>query len=409
MCAVRVLRTIRKAEYAEVAALFFLQSAAMSMWTVPLSTILSVHHLGKITPYAFASTALAAFVSPLIFGAMADRQTPPAKVLRGLSIATAVAMALSSLAVQLGWNQWIVLAIIQLNALCFAPTNGILAAIVFAKLSDAQKEFGPLRAMGTIGWIAGCCVISLLNADASPMAGYSGAAVWLIVCAFTFFLPAVEMPKSIARLSWHERLGLDALKLLKNRDHRVVFITVALFNIPLAGFFPYAPPHLRDLGFKYTTAWMSFGQMTEIIAMFSLGTLLLKWRLKWIFLSGLGFGVLRFAFSAMNTPATLLIGITLHGASYTLVFITAQIYLDQRIAVAWRARAQSLMLLMTSGVGNLIGYLGNGWWFDLCAKPAGTRWTLFWAGLSLTAAAVGIYFAIAYHGKGVPPGRQREA
>ena len=58
--------------------------------------------------------------------------------------------------------------------------------------------------------------------------------------------------------------------LLKNPDHRVVFITVALFAIPLAGFYPYAPPHLRELGLQHTSAWMSLGQVTEIIAMFSL-------------------------------------------------------------------------------------------------------------------------------------------
>ena len=80
--------------------------------------------------------------------------------------------------------------------------------------------------------------------------------------------------------------------------------------------------------------------------------------------------MLRFALSALNTKAWLLLGVALHGASFTLVFITAQIYLDQRVDAAWRARAQALMTLMNSGVGNLIGYLGTGWWFAACAGAA---------------------------------------
>jgi MFS family permease len=201
---------------------------------------------------------------------------------------------------------------------------------------------------------------------------------------------------------------LDALALMKNPDHRVVFITIALFAIPLCGFYPYTPPHMRELGLQRTTAWMSLGQITEIIAMFLLGSLLLRWRLKWIFACGLAFGVARFALSAVNGKEWLLAGVILHGCSFTLVFITAQIYLDQRVEAAWRARAQALMARMNSGVGNLIGYLGTGWWFVSCARPAGTEWPRFWCGLAAVVAAVLVYFLIAYHGKG-GSARQRTA
>ena len=399
MCSQRVLGSIRKAEYAELTALFFIQGAALGMWLVPLSTVLDAHGLRSIKPLAFATSALAAFVSPLIFGAMADRHASPVKVLRGLAFATAVAMALASTAIKLGWNPWLVLAFIQLHAICSSPTWSISSTIIFARLADAKKEFGPIRAMATLGWMMGCWLVSALQADTSALAGYSGAVVWLAVCAFTYVLPPLETPKSAEHLTWHERLGLDALALLKNPDHRVVFITVALFAIPLAGFYPYTPPHLRELGFAHTTAWMSLGQITEIIAMFSLGALLLHWRLKWICACGLALGVVRFALSATNGPAGLLAGVILHGASFTLVFITAQIYLDQRVDAAWRARAQSLLTLISSGVGNLAGYLGTGWWFAACVQPGGTRWPLFWGGLAIAVAVVLVYFLVAYRGR----------
>jgi MFS family permease len=252
--------------------------------------------------------------------------------------------------------------------------------------------------------------VSALNADTSALAGYAGAVTWMLVAGFTFFLPELETPKSIERLKLHQRLGLDALMLLKNRDHRVVFITVALFSIPLAGFYPYTTPHLQELGFLHTSAWMSLGQVTEVIAMLCLGKLLLNWRLKWIFATGLIIGVLRFVFCAMNGKLWLLLGVSLHGASFTLVFITAQIYLDQRVETAWRARAQALMSLMNGGVGNLIGYLGTAGWFAVCAQTTGTRWPVFWTGLAIMVAAVLIYFLSAYRGIGViPRGRIQES
>ena len=242
----------------------------------------------------------------------------------------------------------------------------------------------------------GAILISALNLDRSAYAGYLGAGFWLAVAGFTFFLPQLEVPSTAEHLTWHERLGLDALTLLKDRHVRVVFITTSLFNIPLCAFYPYAPTHLHDLGFTHTSAWMSMGQITEIIAMFSLAWLLGNWRWKWIFACGLGFGVARFALSALNTPAALLLGVTLHGASFVLVFITAQIFLDQNIAPAWRSRAQALMTLLNGGVGNLIGYLGSGWWFATCTNQTITHWPVFWGGLTATVLVVLIFFLNAY-------------
>jgi len=395
-----VLRTLRKAEYAELVVLFFLQGAALSMWFVPLSTVLDANGLHAIKPFAYAASALAAFISPLIFGAVADRRVSPARVMRWLSLATAAAMVLASTAIKLRWNPWLVLALIQLHAICSAPTFSMAATVVLERVADAQKEFGPIRAMATLGWMAGCWTVSALGADTTAVAGYSGAVAWLLAAGFTYFLPKLETPKAAEHLTWHERLGLDALTLMRNPDHRVVYLTAALFSIPLAGFYPYAPPHFRVLGLQHTTAWMTLGQVTEIVAMFSLGTLLLRWRLKWIFACGLSFGVLRFALSAFNTRAFVLAGALLHGCSFTLVIITAQIYLDQRVNPAWRARAQALLALMISGVGNLVGYLGTGWWFFACSQSGSTPWPHFWAGLAVAAGVVMAYFLLAYHGVG---------
>ncbi len=385
-------------EYTGLVGMFFIHAMAMGMWLVPLASVLEAHQLSGLTPYAFATGGVSAFISPLIFGALADQRIAPVRLLRWLALASGAAMALATTAIGQGWSHVAILAFIQLYALCGTPTWSLSTTIVLSGLRDPRLEFGPVRAMATLGWMAGCWLVSALNADGSTLAGYGGALMWLALVGFTFCLPVVEPVAAARHLSWKERLGLDALKLLKNRDHRVVFITAALYNIPLCAFYPYTPKHLRELGLEHTASWLTLGQVTEIIAMFALAALLTRWRLKTIFLIGIGFGVVRFVLCALDSRGWVLAGITLHGFAFVLFLITAQIYLEQRIAPEWRARAQALFTLMLSGFGSTLGYLCCGAWFAASTAGEKTHWPRFWLGLAASVALVFVFFAFSYRG-----------
>lgn len=388
-----------KVRFVELAALFFIQWMAIAAWMVPLTLVLNTHGYQSIQPFAFATSAIAAFVSPLFFGAMADRHVAPIRVLRRLALGSAVTLLLASYAIHSSWNAWVVLGLIQIYSLCMTPSFSISAAIALSTMREPSREFGPVRAMGTIGWMAGCWLVSLLGADTSTLSGFSGAALWLVLAGLTFLLPKVEPLKTAQRVTWHERLGLDALTLLRHPDHRVVFLVACLLNIPLAAFYPYTPPYLRDLGLQHPSAWMSLAQTTEIAAMFTLGALLARWRLKWILLSGLAFALIRYVLFTLNGKLQVLTGIALHGLVYTLFYTTAQIYVNDRVDAAWRTRAQALLTLMNSGVGYLIGYLSCGWWLTACTKDGTTQWPTFWSVLAGGVAVVIIYFLIAYRGR----------
>jgi uncharacterized membrane protein len=54
---------------------------------------------------------------------------------------------------------------------------------------------------------------------------------------------------------------------------------------------------------------------------------------------------------------------------------------------------------MTSGFGNLAGYLGTGLWFGFCSQTGPTRWPLYWSGLAIAVVVVFLFFLVAYHGK----------
>ena len=396
-------RETRWSEYAELAALYFIHAMAMGMWFVPLATVLPAYGYGEITSYVFATSAIAAFISPLIFGALADRHLAPVRVLRWLSLATAGAMALATTAISQRWGVGWVLVFCQLHALCSAPTWSLSTTIVLSRLSDAKREFGPIRAMATLGWMVGCWIIGWMHADRNSLAGYGGVTVWLLMTLFTFALPVVNPPASTEKLTWTQRLGLDAWKLLRNRDDRVVFITAALFNMPLCAFYQFTPVHLTQLGLDRTSSWMTLGQVTEIIAMLGLAGLLTRFRLKQIFLVGIGIAVLRYILCAFDGVGWLLAGVTLHGFAFTLFYINAQLYLEQRLDPAFRGRAQALFQLMLGGVGNLFGYLGTEAWFKATTVAGKTNWPLFWNGLAVAVAFVFVIFAVLYRGRKETP------
>ena len=54
---------------------------------------------------------------------------------------------------------------------------------------------------------------------------------------------------------------------------------------------------------------------------------------------------------------------------------------------------------MLSGFGNLIGFIGNGWWRHACMVDGVTHWPRFWYGVSGAAALVWVWFFFSYRGR----------
>ena len=383
--------------------MLFLHGMALAAWFVPMGTVLQACGLGAWTPFAFGASAVAALLSPLFFGAMADRSVPPIQVLRWVSIGAGLLSLVTAFALKQQLGGLSIWLLIQLQALLSVPTNSLSGSIVLARVANAHGQFGAIRAMGTAGWMAGCWIVSGLELDASENTFALSGFLWFVLAAYTLLLPAgVVQSSSSGRLTLRQRFGLDALSLLKEHDHRVIFITAALVAIPFAAFYPYTPMHMKDLGMLRTSAWMSLGQVIEVVIMFAIGSVMVEWKLKRVILVGLSTGLLRYFFYAMDGQIPLLLGVGLHGLAYTFTYISTQIYLAKRIAPQWRTRAQALLSLLVGGIGNLTGYLVTGTWLAICTSGSDVNWQQYWIGLSLLVFAVLIYFAMNYQGEKVP-------
>ncbi|MEI6713388.1 MAG: MFS transporter [Verrucomicrobiota bacterium] len=376
---------------------FFVLALAIALWFVPFSSVLQSHGLEWLTSYALASTALAAFVSPMISGVLADRHFSATRLLRYLCLGTAILLALTFWAIQQNWSSAWILSLFQIQQLCSAPVWGLASMIVLASLSNPSRQFGAIRVWGTFGWIAACLTVSFaLHADASTLTGFVSAGMWLVVAGLTYLLPQVPPQADSTPRHWKELLGLESFHLLRNPQHRSVFLTAGLLSIPLAAFYPFTALHLHDLGIPSVSAAMSLGQVTEALAMYALSPLLGRFRLKSLFLAAIGASALRYLLFATNHPVAVFAGIFLHGICFTLFFIPAQIYVEQYIDRSMRFRAQSLMTLLISGFGNLLGYLGCGWLRTFYSTENHTRWPEYWLALSAVVFAVGWYFVQSY-------------
>jgi MFS family permease len=386
----------------KLALLFCLHGSALGMWGVSLASVLRAYGMELLVPYAFATTSVAALISPLGIGALADQKYSSERVLRWLGTGAMVFLGLLFWSIDQRWSPWLVILLAQIHALFSAPTFGLTTSLVMSRLTDAKQQFGRLRLWATLGWMASGLLISwVFHTDRSPWSGWAGCICWAMTLLCTFTLSPLPPSQPKPHRTWKEVLGLDALHLLRHHDHGIVFLTSCLLSIPLAAFYPFTVMHLMDLGVEHPIAAMTLGQITEAIAMVWLSSILNRTRLKWVFLLGIGFGVLRYGLYVTDSEPFIYLGIFLHGLCYTLFFITGQIYLEQRIPGEMRARAQALLTLMISGIGSLTGTLACGWWWARCRTGAqdAVDWPVFWAGLMLTTGLVFVFFALAYRGR----------
>lgn len=244
----------------------------------------------------------------------------------------------------------------------------------------------------------------MLNWDNSAMAGVGASVVRFLLGLACFMMPNTKPLGKYGenKVSWKTYMGLDALVLFKDQAFRVFLLTSLFFAIPLAAFYMYAPIQLSELGDNYPSARMTLGQVTEIIAMLGLAGLIIKIRLRWVLLTALMMGLLRyglFASAGLNQSLWLVwLGIALQGPIYAFFYVTGQMLVDRRVPPEMRGQAQALLGVMIGGIGGLVGSLVCGWYYaaTVTATLSSLGWLSFWAGLAATILATTIYFWLGY-------------
>jgi MFS family permease len=141
---------------------------------------------------------------------------------------------------------------------------------------------------------------------------------------------------------------------------------------------------------------MSFGQMSEFFFMLVMPLFFARLGVKWMLLVGMGAWVARYGLFAAAISGHVLwmaiIGIVLHGVCYDFFFVTGQIYVDKRATPQIRGQAQGFLVLVTQGIGMLIGAQVVG--RIVAANTVGTAidWQTVWKIPCIAAAVIMVIF-----------------
>jgi nucleoside transporter len=396
------IRTEQRTVFTVLWAVFFLHGMVPGLWFPALTNILGSRGLAAWVPAVFVVPPVCALISPLIGGALADQRVPANRLFAWSSLICSGLLLAAFGCLDAGWHPAWFVGLLGVYSLFSGPAWGLLATISLTNLEQGERQFPLVRVGATLGWVAGGLMTSyLLGMDTSPAIGYVGAGVRLLAAVAAFLLP--HTPPLGEGKSWQSRLGLDAFKLFKQRDPAVFFLVTMLFSIPLSAFYMYGPEFLHVLGNEHPTGTMTIGQVLEVVAMLLVGTVMVKFRVKTVLLWALGLSVVRFGMSAMagvnGEVGWHIAGIALHGVCYTFYFITAQVFLDRRVEPGLRGQAQGLLVMVSGGLGPLVGALVCGYLRAQCVTPAGQGWAEFWGILTAMIAGCFVIFALFYQGK----------
>jgi len=400
---------VDKKIYGQLSVMMFLEFFIWGAWYVTVGNYMTRIGMTDVIYWAYTVSPIGAVISPFFLGMIADRFFATEKVLGTLHIIGGIAIFLTPFVAEgtfVSAPAFIILLLIHM--LCYMPTIGLVNSLAFHHMSDQEKQFPVVRVFGTIGWIvAGIFVSAILGADETAIPLQVAGVAGVLMGVYSFTLPHTPPPAAGESITVRQILGLDALAQLKSRPFVVFIISSFLICIPLSVYYAYAPvfvnaSQITDPGFK-----MSFGQMSEALFIVLMPMFFVRFGVKWMLVTGMFAWVLRYILFAFAAPTgifwMIMAGIILHGICYDFFFVAGQIYVDKKATPAIRGQAQGFLVLMTYGIGMLIGAQVSGWIFNSIVIDSGTQamqqWQIFWFTPAIFAALVLIFFIMLFKDK----------
>lgn len=382
-------------------AMMFLQFFVWGSWYVTAGTL--VPELGwtdATTGWVYSAGPIAAMISPLFLGLIADRYFPSQIVLAAMHLIGGGIMFYVPSVTAAGdaaQFEWLIFAYM----LCYMPTLGLTNTVAFAHIDDPEKQFPLARVFGTLGWIAAVTLVSKgLGADTDAVmftvAGYSSIAMG-VLC---FLLPHTPPPAAGKQVSLSETLGLGALELFKQPAFVVFLLCSFLICIPLAGYYSYGN-QFADTVWEEPGFYMTFGQWAEVGFMLVMPLFFARLGVKWMLAVGMAAWVLRYGLwsgGAGETPIAWMVlsGILLHGICYDFFFVTGQIYVDRKARPQIRGQAQSLLVWITQGLGMFLGAQVMLRLVEANRTAAATDWATIWFWPCIGALAILVVFVLLF-------------
>jgi nucleoside transporter len=365
--------------------MMFLQYAIWGAWLPILFPFLLGHRgfsMDQVS-WIFAAGAAGAVLGPFIAGQVADRHFATEKFL-GLSHLLG-AVLVWRLAETADYSSFLVLS--ALYGLIYAPTLALTNSLAFHHLVNRDRDFGPVRLWGTIGWIAagigvgqwlahahspagatGDALLAAWNAgraDAFRLSALLGAAMGL----YCFTLPHTPPVREAAR----RNATLEALGEVRRQPLLMLFLLAVPVSCIHQFYFVHTSSFLSDLQARSAAAdrfadsingllgvggggLMTIGQMTEIAVLGLIPLAAGRVSRKTLLATGLLAYAARMAlFAYAESLPAILLGVALHGFCFGCFIFVAFMVVDEESTPDVRASAQNLFNLVIVGVGIIVG------------------------------------------------------
>lgn len=379
--------------------MMFLQYFIWGAWYVSMNSymVANLDSTGKQITYAYGALAVATMISPFFVGRIADRYFSAEKIMGALHIAGGAFLFLATLTV----SNPLFITIILIYSLLYMPTIALSNSVAFQQMQDPAKEFPAVRMLGTVGWIAGGLLIGNLGIEKTAGIFYIAAAASLLLGFFSFVLPNTPPQGSAAGKG--SAIGTEAFVLFKNRSYLVFFVAAVLICIPLSFYYSFANLFLNEAGMENAAGKMILGQLSEAVFILAIPLLLKRIGVKKMLLLGMVAWVLRYLLFSYGDsgPGLWMLygGIILHGICYDFFFVTGYMYTEARAGEKIKSAAQGLFTFATYGLGMVIGNWFSGMVADFYTIGKVRDWQAIWMVPVYIAAAVLVYFIVAFRDK----------
>ncbi|NBV53713.1 MAG: MFS transporter [Verrucomicrobia bacterium] len=376
----------------------FLHYFVWSCWYNTMAVYLGkLNFTGTQIGLAYGTTAIGALVSPFLIGVIADRYVPAQRLLGVLHLLGAG--LLWWISQQTSFSIFYPSLIVY--TLTYMAGHGLINTITLTHAPNPAKWFPIVMAAASAGWIAAANVINFAGlADNNGMFTLA-CGVAVAIALYSFTLPNTPPKGDAGPVSASKLLGLDALKLFKDRSFAVFMFCSFLICIPLSFYFTWTGAFLSDMNVANYASKMTLGQVSEVGFLLLLPVLLPFLGAKRIMILGMAAWAVRFALFAYfheQPTATWMVlgGILLHGMCYDFIFVMGRMYVDKAAGDSLRASAQGLHAVFTLGAGMFVGSWLSGVVAQNYTNAAGLHdWKSIWlVPAIMSAALIPIFLAL---------------
>ncbi len=359
----------------------------------------------------FATMGIASLFMPALMGIVADKWIH-AERLYGVLHLLGAAMLFIVPAVD---DPQVLFWVMLVNMCFYMPTIALSITVAYNALKaegdDVVTVYPPIRVWGTIGFIAAMWTINLLHLDTSPVQFYVAGLGAVALGLYAFTLPPCP-PAYTKHTSLVDALGLRAFALMKNYKMAVFFIFSMFLGASLQLTNAYGTTYLLDFGsnpayqnlftVRYPNIVLSISQMSETLFILAIPFFLHRFGIKKVMLISMVAWVLRFGLFSYGNPGDLLWMIVLSNIVYGMAFdffnISGSLFVESQADTRIRASAQGVFMLMTNGIGAVLGSALSGIIIDRYFTATGgvLDWHNIWLAFAAYSVVVAVLFAVLF-------------